>query len=64
MFLKLRTELASMSMPSSRAGSSRKISARDDFPSLDSSSSTCCHSMPITVTDEATNMKASTSNGG
>ncbi|KAA0061364.1 putative GTP pyrophosphokinase [Cucumis melo var. makuwa] len=58
MFLKLRTELASMSMPSSRAGSSRKISARDDFPSLDSSSSTCCHSMPITVTDEATNMKA------
>ncbi|XP_008462919.2 uncharacterized protein LOC103501185 isoform X2 [Cucumis melo] len=57
MFLKLRTELASMSMPSSRAGSSRKISARDDFPSLDSSSSTCCHSMPITVTDEATNMK-------
>lgn len=62
-FLKLRSELASMWMPSSRAGSFRKMSARADLPLLDKGSSTC-HNMPITMTDEATNMKASTSDGG
>lgn len=55
-FLKLRSELASMWMPSSRAGSFRKMSARADLPLLDKGSSTC-HNMPITMTDEATNMK-------
>ncbi|XP_038905056.1 uncharacterized protein LOC120091209 isoform X2 [Benincasa hispida] len=57
MFLKLRSELASMWMPSSRAGSFRKISTRAELPPLDKGSSTCCHNMPITMTDEATNMK-------
>ncbi|KAG6576870.1 putative GTP diphosphokinase RSH3, chloroplastic, partial [Cucurbita argyrosperma subsp. sororia] len=57
MFLKLRSELASMWMPSSRAGSFRKVSARADLPLLDKDSSTCYHNMPVTTTDEATNMK-------
>lgn len=64
MFLKLRSELASMWMPSSRAGSFRKVSARADLPLLDKDSSTCYHNMPVTTTDEATNMKASILNGG
>lgn len=64
MFLKLRSELASLWMPSSKAGNFRKISARADLPPFGKASSTCCHNMPVTMIDEATNMKASTSNGG
>ncbi|XP_022141013.1 uncharacterized protein LOC111011522 isoform X2 [Momordica charantia] len=57
MFLKLRSELASMWMPSSRAGNFRKISARTEMPPSVKDSSTYCHNIPVTITDETTNMK-------